>query len=338
MNKRLSKPSIGGLILLALTVAGVGVLGYMAIEGWNFLDSLYMVVITLATVGFREIHPLSHAGVIFTILLIIFGLLVFYQIVRMLGEYMLENKLEEVLNNRTMERNLSRISGHHIVCGYGRVGHQIVEELIGEGAEVVIIEKNPVLAEEARMAGLLVIQGDCSEEEILKHAGILSAKSLVVALGSDSETVLTIVTAKSLNNDLFVVARANGEKTASKLLKIGANRVVSPHQIGGFRMASFAINPAAADFLDDVQDLSNREIQISDVVVPRDSQVAGHPISAKLSNRNIGVTVLAIHKPDGNAIINPVGDTLIGAGDRLILLGTKEKIDQAEERITSASK
>jgi len=155
-----------------------------------------------------------------------------------------------------------------------------------------------------------------------------------VALGNDSDTVLTIVTAKSLNNDLFIVARANGDNTAAKLLRIGANRVVSPHQIGGFRMANFAINPTTADFLDDVQDLTNKEIQISDVLVSNQSSVAGYAISEKLSNRNIGITILAIHKPDGNAIINPVGDAMVEAGDRLILLGTKDKVAQAMSLIT----
>jgi voltage-gated potassium channel len=318
--------SFATLALLVLTLAGVGAVGYMAIEGWDFLDSIYMVVITLATVGFREVHPLSPAGMVFTMLLIIFGLFVLYYVVRLLGEYVLENKLEEALNNRKMERTLKQLSGHYIICGFGRVGRQVAYELMQEGGGLVIIEKNPALAEEAKVLGYPVIVGDSTEEDILKHAGILNAKTLVVALGSDSDSVLTIVTAKSLNNDLFIVARANGQHAASKLVKIGANRVVSPHQIGGFRMANFAVNPATADFLDDVQDLSNREIQISDVLVGNSSPVAGYSIAARLNNRNIGVTVLAIHKPDGNAIINPVGDTLIEAGDRLILLGTKDKL------------
>lgn len=322
-------------MLLVGTLVGIGVVGYMVIEGWNFLDALYMVVITLATVGFKEVHDLSPAGIIFTILLIIFGLLILYQVVRVVGEYMLENKLEEVLSLRHMEKNLKQLSGHHIICGFGRVGRQVAEELTLEGAPIVIIEKRPELAEEAKALGYLTIVGDSTEEPTLEHAGIANAKALVVALGRDSEAVLTIITAKSLNNDVFVVARANGDSAPSKLMKVGANRVVSPHQIGAFRMANFAINPTTADFLDDIQDLSNREIQISDVLVGNMSPVAGHPISAKLSNRNIGVTVLAIHKPDGNAIINPVGDTLIEAGDRLILLGTKDKLVPAMELIGS---
>lgn len=329
MEKPRAKSGFGSLILMVITLGVVGTIGYMAIEGWGLLDSMYMVVITLATVGFREIHPLSPAGMIFTMLLIIFGLIILSHVIRVLSEYVIENKLEEALNSRSTEKQLKTMEKHFIICGYGRVGHQVVQELRLENAKFVIVEKKAELVEEAKANGLLVVHGDSTDEEVLKHAGILSARSLIVALGNDSEAVLTIVTAKGLNPDLFIVARANGDNAANKLLRIGANRVVSPHQIGGFRMANFAINPTTADFLDDLQDLSNKEIQISDILVSNQSPVAGYAIHEKLSNRNIGVTVLAIHKPDGNAIINPVGDAFVEAGDRLILLGTKDKVADA---------
>lgn len=321
------KANLWGLLLLVLALVVIGVTGYMTIEGWGMLDALYMVVITLATVGFREVHELSPAGIIFTILLIVFGLVTLYYVLRILGEYILENKLEETLKYKKMEKTLRNLSGHYIICGFGRVGHQVASELSQEHAEFVVIERDLNLIEGCERIGYPCIAGDATDEDTLKRAGILNAKGLIVCLGEDSDSVMTVVTARSMSKDIFIVARANNEGTASKLLKIGANRVVSPQHIGGFRMASFALNPTVADFIDDLQDLSNKEVRIDDVIVPAHSPVAGHTIAERLSNRNYGVTVLAIHKQDGEAIINPTGDVLVDAGDRLILLGTKDRLE-----------
>ncbi len=322
------KPKVGftPLIFLVISLLMIGTLGYMWIEGWSFLDSLYMVVITVATVGFREVHALSPAGMIFTMVLIVFGILTISYIIRLFSEYILEVKLEERFSKR-MDNSIKQLRNHQVVCGYGRVGREVVSELATEGVPFVVVEKDLQLAAQCTQDGHLCVPGDSTEEETLTAAGILHAKGLVVCLGEDSDTILAIITAKGLNNDLFIVARANMDANAAKLMRIGANRVVSPHQIGGFRMAGFALSPTVADFLDDVQDLGHKEIQINDVVVPNSSPAAGHTISERLSNRDYGVTVLAIHKPDGEAIINPIGDTGVEAGDRLILLGTRDRLD-----------
>lgn len=315
-----------GLLLMIFTLVAIGTMGYMFIQGWNFLDSLYMVVITLATVGFKEVHTLSPAGIIFTILLIVFGVVTLYYVLRMLSEYVLESKLEERFKTNRMEKIIKNMSGHIIVCGYGRVGAQVVSELDKEDTPFVIIEQDETLAEKCENTGHMCLRGDATSEDVLKQAGAMNAKGIVICLGRDSDTVMTIITAKAMNNNIFVVARANQSSVASKLSQIGADRVVSPHQIGGFRMASFALNPEVADFIDNIQDLGNSEIQINDIMVSADSPIAGHTIAQKLSNKVYGATVLAINKPDGKAIINPIGDTLVEAGDRLILIGTKEKL------------
>lgn len=322
------KISLLGLVVLVLALITVGTVGYMFIEGWKFLDALYMVVITLATVGFREVHELSPSGTIFTILLIVFGLVTLYYVLRLLGEYVIEDKLEENSESRRMTKALNNLSEHHIIAGFGRVGRQIAYELSQEEADFVVIERDHDTVERCKQMGYLCFTGDSTDEEALKRVGIMNAKTLIVALGNDSDVVLTIITARSLNNNLFIVARANRGRSSAKLAKIGANRVVLPHQIGAFRMANFALNPAVADFLDDVQDLANSEVEIDDVIVANSSAVAGHSISSRLSNRVYGATVLAIHKPDGHAIINPIGDAVIEAGDRLILLGTKSKLEK----------
>ena len=326
MTDKSRQVNFWGLLFLIATLVVVGTIGYMFIEGWSLLDAIYMVVITLATVGFKEVHPLSPAGEVFTILLIIFGLVTIYYVVRLLGEYLIEDKLEEHLKSKKMEKSLKALSGHFIICGFGRGGRQGAHELTKEPVDFVVIEREPALVDECEREGFLCIAGDATDEVTLKRAGVMNARGLIICLGRDSDTVLAIITARGLNNDLFIVARANRDNTAAKLAQVGANRVVSPHQIGGFRMASFALNPEVADFLDDVQDLGNREVQIDDVIVANTSPAAGHSIASKLSNRVYGVSVLAIHKPDGTALINPIGDAVVEAGDRLILLGTKDKL------------
>lgn len=319
------KISLVPLTFLIVSLLMIGTLGYMWIEGWGFLEALYMVIITVATVGFREVHPLSPAGMVFTMVLIVFGILTISYIVRLFSEYILELKLEERFNNR-MTNSIKHLQDHQVICGYGRVGQEVARELSAEEVPFVVIEKDPTLVVSCTADGYLCVEGDASDEEILQAAGILHAKGFISCLGDDSATVLAIITAKGLNTDLFIVARANNDINANKLMKIGANRVVSPHQIGGFRMAGFALNPTVADFLDDVQDLSNQEVQINDIIISNNSPMAGHTIADKLSNRTYGVTVLAIHKPNGEAIINPIGDTHMEAGDRLILLGTRERL------------
>ncbi|MDD5605914.1 MAG: potassium channel protein [Patescibacteria group bacterium] len=317
-----------GLVLMIVALAGIGTLGYMFIEGWSFLDALYMVVITLATVGFKEVHTMSPAGTIFTILLIVFGIVTLYYVLRMLSEYVLENKLEERFKSKRMDKTIQNLSGHIIVCGFGRVGTQVVSELDKDTTPFVVVEQDEALVEKCEAGGHMCVKGDATSEDTLKRAGVMNARGIVICLGRDSDTIMAIITAKAMNSSIFVVARANQGAAASKLSQVGADRVVSPHQIGGFRMASFALSPEVADFIDDIQDLGNSEIQIDDVIVPQSSPVAGHTIAQKLSNKVYGATVLAINKPDGKAIINPIGDTLVEAGDRLILIGTKEKLTE----------
>lgn len=326
-NQSTKKVNFWGLLLLIATLLVIGTVGFMIIEGWDPLTSLYIVVSIFSTLGFAHPQLQSSAGTIFTILLIIFGLITLYYIIRVVSEYILENKLEEALKYKKMEKTLRNLSGHYIVCGFGRVGRQVVNELVQEHANFVVIEIDPAVAEICERAGHPYIVGDATSEESLKRAGILGAKGLIICLGEDSDAVMTVVTARSISKDLFIVARANAEGTGNKLLKIGANRVVSPHHIGGFRMASLALSPTVADFIDDIQDLSNREVRIDEVIVPAHSPVAGHTIAERLSNRIYGATVLVIHKQDGEAIINPTGDVLIESGDRLILLGTQEKLE-----------
>lgn len=321
------------LLLLVAGLVVIGVVGYIVIEGWNFLEALYMVVITLATVGYKEVHPLSTAGTIFTILLIVFGVITLYYVVRVMGEYLLANRLDEKHKLKQIKVQIQNLTNHYIVCGYGRVGSKIANELIKENVPVVIVESNPEIIELCRAKGMLCVGGDATAEATLLEAGLMNAKGLIAALGRDSDNILAVITARTLNSNVFIVSKANHDEAVDKLLRVGANRAVSPYQISAFRMATFAMHPGVADFVDNVFDLKNSEIQITDMTVGSASQLVGHPIETYLANRKSGVSVLVINRQDGHAIINPLGDAVIQVGDRLILMGIRTNLEAVEKLI-----
>jgi len=332
-DRVISKNSFVALLVVVLSLIAIGTVGYMVIEGWVFLDALYMVVITLATVGYKEVHSLSPAGTVFTILLIVFGIVTLYYVVRVFGEYILASRLDPDYRNRQMQSKIQNLKAHYLVCGFGRVGEKVVEELVKENVQFVVIEIDPKVAETCRLKGHLCILGDATSEDALLEAGLMSAKGLISTLGRDSDNVLSVITARTINSDLFIVARANTDTAIAKLLRVGANRAVSPYQISAFRMATFALRSGVADFVDSVLDPLSSEVQIADVVVGSHSPLVGSPIEKYLANRKSGVTVLVVHRSDGNAIINPLGDTEIQAGDRLIIMGTRPNLQTIEKLV-----
>lgn len=329
----INKQHFATLLMLVAGLVIIGVAGYMVIEGWTFLEALYMVVITLATVGYREVHPLSTAGTIFTILLIVFGVVTLYYVIRVVGEYILATRFDDNYQLKQMRAQIQNLTGHYIICGYGRVGSKIAGELSKEGVALVVVENNPVVAEECRAKGYLCVVGDATSENILLEAGLMNAKGLMAALGRDSDNILAVITARTLNSGLFIVSKANHDEAVDKLIRVGANRAVSPYQISAFRMATFAMHPGVADFVDNVFDLKNSEIQITDMTVGSASLLVGYPIEKYLANRKSGVSVLVINRQDGHAIINPLGDAVIQAGDRLILMGIRTNLEAVEKLI-----
>lgn len=318
-------------LIISLLIIGSG--GYMIIEKWGFLDAIYMVVITLATVGYKEVHTLSPAGTIFTILLIVFGVFTLYYVIRVFGEYVLASRFDEEFKNRKMNTKIQNLKGHYIICGLGRVGEKVVEELAKENVDFVIIESDPIVVEDCRAKGYFCLTGDATDEESLLQAGIMNAKGLISALGRDSDNVLAVITARTLNSNLFIVSRANTDTAVSKLLRVGANRAISPYQISAFRMATFLLHPGVADFVDNVLDLQNSEVEISDMTVTSKSVLLDQPLEKYLANRKSGVSVLIINRADGRSIINPLGNTEIKSGDRLILMGTRNNLVEVEKLI-----
>ncbi|MDZ4177745.1 MAG: potassium channel protein [Coriobacteriia bacterium] len=307
-------------------VLAVGTAGYMLIEGWRFLDALYMTVITVGTVGYREVQPLDDVGRIFTMGLIFagFGVLLFF-----LGtviDFVVEGHLKGFLEGRRMERLIERLTGHHIVAGMGRVGSVVARSLASEGADFVLVENDPDRAASARAEGWFVVEGDATEEHTLLAAGVQRARSLVTAVDTDADNVFVTLTARTLNPQLFIVARSAQDSSEDKLRRAGANRVMTPSTIGGRRMAAMALNPVVSDFLDLVTHGDEVEFRLQEFELSPGSGLVGISIRDSRVRETTGAYILAIQKPDGEINTNPSSATVLDTGDRLVVLGTSEQL------------
>jgi voltage-gated potassium channel len=319
------------ILLLLFSIITFGVLGFMQIEGWPFLDSLFMTIITMSTVGYREIHPLSSQGKIFVIILIIFGVGSFFYIITSSAEYIIAGHLKGVLGRRKMKKDIDALNKHYIICGFGRVGEQVALELSRAKVPFVVIDNNPDAIQHCASHGYLCLEGDASNDELLKEAGVLRARGLVSATDSDADNVYVTLSAKSINNDLFVVARANLEGSEHKLRKAGADRVLSPYSIGGRRLANLILRPAVVDFLDVVMHSEEIELLMEEVKVHKKSPFVGATMGEARVKCVTGTNILAIKKKsDKKMIANPPTDTLIEEGDMLVAIGTREQLRELE--------
>jgi voltage-gated potassium channel len=317
-----------GFILIGVIVAGTT--GYKLIEGWSWFDSLYMTVITIATVGFQEVHKLSTAGRFFTIFLIAGGVAGAGYTLGRIVEFMIEGYFSDIWGGRTMKKRIDKLSDHYIVCGFGRVGEQVAREFKRTGAEFVVLDSNPDVQRFMDAEDVLYIQGDAADEDVLKEAGIERAKGLVSVVDSDADNVYVTLTARALRPDLFIIARSNSEKSAYKLKRAGANRVVSPYSLGGRRIASMVVKPIVSDFLDTVMHGENLELQLSELLVGKGSPLRDMTVKEADIRKKSGAMVLSIYRQDGRFESDLHGDTRFGDGDRLIVIGTKEQLDKLE--------
>lgn len=340
MLERLKALEKAAILLVIITVAGT--VGYMLIEHQSFLNALYMVIITITTIGYGEIFTLSTSGRIFTIFLIIAGVgTVGYTLVSAV-EFVIEHSLAGIMGRRKMRKEIEGLVGHYILCGYGRVGQYIAEDLEDAEAKFVIIEKNPAAVEKALSRGYLVIKADATTEEALREAGIEKAKGLVTALSSDAENLYITLTARELCPHLFIVSRCDAEESESKLRRAGADRVISPHSIGGRRMAAMLLKPMVWDYLDLVTkgqyiqfNIENLEWRIDDVEIQPNSYLDGKTIEEAMIYSVSGALVLAVKKRGMNFNTKPSKDTRLDAGDCIIAIGTVEQLAKLEEIATS---
>ena len=324
----LTRRLLWGLCVLAIIIVA-GIIGYVVIEKWSFVDALYMTIITITTVGYAEVHPLTPNGQIFSIFLIIGGVSGALYALSGIAGYIIEGHLGTTLGRRRMEKTIRKLKGHFILCGYGRVGQEIARIFTEEGVSFVVIDKRQEsIASIEKNRGLHVF-GDATSDEVLKEAGIEQARGLVAALGSDTDSVYITLSARELRPDLFIEARASSSMAGAKLKKAGADRIIAPYSLGARRMAELALRPAVVDFIDTVIRSRGRDLQMENIIVRHDSTLAG--ITVGETRHRTKAAILTISRKDGKLLVNPSIEETIEVGDRLITLGTKKQLAALEE-------
>jgi voltage-gated potassium channel len=319
--------------LFIFSVVVVGVLGYRWLEGYSWLDAFYMVAITLSTVGYREVHPLSPAGQIFTIALLAGGLgAVFYTAVSVV-EKAVAGEFQQFLGKRRMQKQIDVLIDHYIVCGFGRIGEVICRELASKPVPFVVLEQLEERVREAEANDYLVLHGDATDEKMLLAAGVQRAQGLFASLASDADNVFVTLTVKELNTSVFVVARAGNERSVRTLLRSGADKVISPYVMGGHRMAQAALRPAVVDIIDLATHHQSLELQLEEVNLPPSSPCLGKSLEESGLHGQPGTIIVAIRRSSGKMLFNPSAEDRFEPGDRLIALAEAAQLKEIERRI-----
>ena len=321
--------------LALATIIVVGTAGYMVVEGWGVQDALYMTMITISTVGYGEVNPLGTAGRLLSMALIITGASVLVYATGSFVELVLEGTIRGYFARRRMDAEIGKLSGHYILCGYGRVGSRVAREFADADVEFVVIDQRDFEVERCLEQGYLALHGDASNNAVLEAAGVERAKGLVAALDSDADNLFVTFSARNINAELHVVARATSEESADKLKQAGADRALAPYAVEGRRLAAFAVEPEIVDFLDVVAH-SKRGLKFSmeEIEVPADSALADTPRQIKAAEQT-GARIVAVMDPDGNLDTAPSPKDEILPGATLITLGTDKQIECLERFVES---
>ncbi len=315
---------------LPVMLIAVGCVGYRQLEGWGWFDALYMTVITLGTVGYGETHELSEAGRVFTIALIMGGAFTMAAAVTSVIRSIVSGEVQRLLGRQRTERILNNLHSHVIVCGYGRMGRIICDELAQANQQFVVIDRNHELIEHFPSRIGVALEGDATSDDMLKKAGIERARALITAVPHDADNLFITLSAKLLNDKVFVVARAEDPASETKLTRAGANRVVAPYLLGGGRVVQAVLRPSVLDFIDLATRTQHIELQMEETFVREGSVLIGRKLSASMT-REHRIIVVAIKRSSGAMEFNPGGETVLSNGDTLISLGHRRDIDRLEQ-------
>ncbi|OFW55887.1 MAG: hypothetical protein A2133_01265 [Actinobacteria bacterium RBG_16_64_13] len=323
---------LGAIVLVVV----IGTVGYMAIEKWTFLDSLYMTVTTIFTVGFGEVHTPSTAGRVFTLVLIVGGVGTILYGIGSMVEFVVGGQLSGMFRRRVVKRQVDRLDGHYIICGYGRVGEAVARQFAAHNVKFVVVDHDPEVQVRADAAGIPVVQGDAATDEVLEAAGVKRAKGLISAVGSDAGNMFVVLSARVLNPGLLIVARAGAEDAANKLERAGADHVVSPYGIGGKRMATLMLKPLVSDYLEVVTGGGELAFLVEEFQLSGDCCVIGRTIETLDVRKRTGATILAVQRATTGVFdTNPSPDSHLNPGDKIIAIGTSAEIRRLEELIGS---
>ncbi len=315
--------AIGFLVLVCLS----GFAGYYLLEGLSFVDAIYMTITTLSTVGFGDITPQTDAGKLFTVILIIFGVGTMFYTFGQLAESMVEGRLNMLMGKGRSEKMIKKMHNHYIICGCGRIGYLIGKELAAEKVSFVMIESSPDIIQKIENDdGFVFYKGDATHDKTLIEAGIKRAKGVVCVLPSDAENLYVILTAKELNPNVYILSRSEDEASESRLLRAGADRVMSPYTLGGLRMSMAILRPAMLDFIEISTKRQSLELRMDELEVCNGSSLIGSSLEKSDIRQRYGLIIVAVKKDSGKMIFNPLANYVIEKGDKLIAMGEDDNI------------
>lgn len=328
---------LGYIWLVFISTLFAGAFGYSAIEGWPFIDALYMSMITVSTVGFSEVHPLSEAGRLFTTLLIMLGVACFTFSFAVITNYVIAGELQGLLGERKMRRLISSIRNHVMICGYGRIGHEMCLELQREGKSFLVIDENEDSVRQAGDDGYTAFRGDPGLDETLKECGIERAVGLAAVSDSDAKNLMVVISARGLNRGLPIVARASAEDAPEKFMRAGAGSIYLPYRTAGRRLVQMMIRPEVVGFFEDIMhDESALGVTFESLAISKGSELDGKTLMEAAIRERTGVYIVGIKRLDSGLVSDLTPSTVLRAGDTIFVMGKIDQLDKLSKFLTSS--